>query len=89
MKQTAVEFLLSHIWTTDWVNYTKEEKLKVIEQAKEIENQQMIKFAEYVATYPDKNKNVNGEMLHAKSKYDGAERTIDLLQIWFEQFKKK
>jgi hypothetical protein len=28
-------------------------------------------------------------MLHAKSKYDGAERTIDLLQVWFEQFKKK
>jgi gamma-glutamylcyclotransferase (GGCT)/AIG2-like uncharacterized protein YtfP len=45
----------------------------------------MIKFAEYVATYPDKNRNVNGEMLHAKSKYDGAERTIDLLK----QFKKK
>ena len=49
----------------------------------------MIKFAEFVTTYPDKNKNVNGEILHAKSKYDGAERTIDLLQIWFEQFKKK
>jgi hypothetical protein len=49
----------------------------------------MIKFAEFIATYPDKNKNVNGEILHAKSKYDGAERTIDLLQIWFEQFKKK
>ena len=49
----------------------------------------MIKFAEFIATYPDKNKNVNGEMLHAKSKYDNAERTIDLLQIWFEQLKKK
>jgi hypothetical protein len=45
----------------------------------------MINFAEFVATHPDKNRNVNGEMLHAKSKYDGAERTIDLL----EQFKKK
>jgi len=45
----------------------------------------MIKFAEFVATYLDKNRNVNGEMLHAKSKYDGAERTIDLLK----QFKKK
>ena len=45
----------------------------------------MISFAEFVATYPDKNRNVNGEMLHAKSKYDGAERTIDLLK----QFKKK
>jgi len=45
----------------------------------------MIRFAEFVATHPDKNRNVYGEMLHAKSKYDGAERTIDLL----EQFKKK
>jgi len=45
----------------------------------------MISFAEFVATYLDKNRNVNGEMLHAKSKYDGAERTIDLLK----QFKKK
>jgi len=45
----------------------------------------MIRFAEFVATHPDKNRNVYGEMLHAKSKYDGSERTIDLL----EQFKKK
>jgi len=49
----------------------------------------MIKFAEFVATYTDKNRNVYGQMLHAKSKYDGAERTIDLLKIWFEQHKKK
>jgi hypothetical protein len=49
----------------------------------------MISFAEFVATYTDKNRNVHGQMLHAKSKYDGAERAIDLLNIWFEQFKKK
>jgi ssDNA-binding Zn-finger/Zn-ribbon topoisomerase 1 len=49
----------------------------------------MIAFAEFIAKYPDKNKNVSGEMLHAKSKYDGSERTIDLLQEWIEQFKKK
>jgi len=49
----------------------------------------MISFAEFVATYTDKNKNVHGQMLHAKSKYDGAERTIDLFKIWFEQHKKK
>lgn len=30
-QKTAVEILLSHMWTTDWVNYTREEKLKVIE----------------------------------------------------------
>ena len=39
----------------------------------------MINFAEFVATYPDKNRNVYGDVLHAKSKYDGAERTSDLL----------
>ena len=44
----------------------------------------MIDFAEYVASYPDKNRNHNGEMLHAKSKYDGAERTVDLLEIWLK-----
>jgi hypothetical protein len=44
----------------------------------------MIDFAEYVASYPDKNRNYNGEILHAKSKYDGAERTIDLLEIWLK-----
>jgi hypothetical protein len=39
-KQTAVNYLLSHIWTTDWVNYTREQKLAIIEQAKEMEKQQ-------------------------------------------------
>jgi hypothetical protein len=58
------------------------------QQERMYSEEDMIKFAEFVATYPDKNKNVNGEILHAKSKYDGAERTIDLLQIWFEQLKK-
>jgi vacuolar-type H+-ATPase subunit H len=42
MKQTAIQFLLSHLWTTDWVNYTQEEKLQVIEEAKEMEKQQII-----------------------------------------------
>lgn len=55
------------------------------QQERMYNEQDMIEFAEFVATYPDKNKNVNGEMLHAKSKYDGSERTIDLLK----EFKKK
>jgi hypothetical protein len=42
MKQTAIQFLLSHLWTTDWVNYTQEEKLQVIEEAKEMEKEQII-----------------------------------------------
>ena len=55
--------------------------MKVLEERMYSE-EDMIEFAEFVATYPDKNKNVNGEMLHAKSKYDGAERTIDLLETF-------
>jgi len=55
------------------------------QQERMYSEEDMIRFAEFVATHPDKNKNVHGQMLHAKSKYDGAERTIDLL----EQFKKK
>jgi gamma-glutamylcyclotransferase (GGCT)/AIG2-like uncharacterized protein YtfP len=55
------------------------------QQERSYSEEDMIRFAEFVATYPDKNKNVHGQMLHAKSKYDGSERTIDLL----EQFKNK
>jgi hypothetical protein len=65
------------------------EPLKEPKQERMYSEEDMIKFAEFVATYPDKNKNINGQILHAKSKYDGSERTIDLLQVWFEQFKKK
>ncbi len=54
------------------------------QQERMYSEEDMIDFAEFVATYPDKNKNINGQILHAKSKYDGSERTVDLL----EQFKK-
>lgn len=47
--------------------------------------EEMIAFAEFVAKYPNKNINVNNEMLHAKSKYDGAERTVDLLDEFYIQ----
>jgi hypothetical protein len=77
MKKTAVEWLEQQLFNK-LGKFTKGD----IDQAKEMEKEQMIKFAEFVATYSDKNKNVNGEMLHAKSKYDGAERTIDLLETF-------
>jgi len=48
-KQTAVNYLLSHIWTTDWVNYTREQKLAIIEKAKEMEKERMIEFAQSYA----------------------------------------
>jgi len=98
-RKTAVEWLVEQL-TDEPEHYLflcdKPEYMygltKIIEQAKEMEKEQqgyseedMISFAEFVATHPDKNRNVYGETLHAKSKYDGAERTVDLL----EQFKKK
>lgn len=89
MKQTAVEWLIDQLTPSISLQQKYIDELK--NQAKEMEKEQqgysekdMIEFAEFVATYPDKNKNINGQILHAKSKYDGAERTIDLL----EQFKK-
>ena len=75
---TAVEWLEDKIQS----DMTFMEILGLINQAKEMEKEQMCSFAEFVATYPDKNTNINGQMLHAKSKYDGAERTVDLLEIF-------
>jgi gamma-glutamylcyclotransferase (GGCT)/AIG2-like uncharacterized protein YtfP len=80
-KQTAVEWLIEEIQKPNqdvwyWDN--------IFNQAKAMEKEQIIEFAEFVAKYIDKNKNVNGEMLHAKSKYDGAERTIDLLEQYYK-----
>lgn len=54
------------------------------QQERSYSEEDMIKFAEFVASYPDKNRNVDSKLLHAKSKYDGAETTIDL----FQEFKK-
>ena len=59
------------------------------QQERMYSEEDIIGFAEFIAKYPDKNRNHSGQMLHAKSKYDGAERTIDLLQVWFGQSKNK
>lgn len=82
-KETAVEWLIEQLKKRGYAGEFPPHLL--FEQAKEVEKQQMIEFAEYVATYPDKNRNVNGEMLHSKSKYDGAERTIDLLEQYYNK----
>ena len=79
-KKTAVEWLVEQLTMV----YPKIEEMKLLtDKAKAMEKEQMCSFAEFVATYPDKNTNINAEMLHAKSKYDGAERTIDLLETFF------
>ena len=82
MKQTAIEWLIDQLEKYELYSKISFQCLKEIEQASLMHKQEMCEFAEYVATYPDKNRNVNGEMLHAKSKYDGAERTIDLLETF-------
>ena len=84
MKEfTAVNWLINKLITENEVTL-KGENYKLFELAKEMEKEQMVKFAEFVATYPDKNRNVYGQILHAKSKYDGAERTIDLLEEYYK-----
>ena len=83
MKQTAVEWLKKILDGQKDKPFDYDEWCIALDHAKEMENKQMCAFAEFVATYPDKNININGEMLHAKSKYDGAERTIDLLETFF------
>jgi hypothetical protein len=87
MKQTAVEWFLNEFQKQVWFEENSELDLwikNLIPKAKAMEKEQMVAFAEFVATYSDKNININGEMLHAKSKYDGAERTIDLLNQYYE-----
>jgi len=77
---TAVEWLIEQCPRINTIA-----SIELIEQAKEMEQEQMIKFAEFVASYPDKNRNAYGERLHAKSKYDGAERTVDLLEQYYNE----
>jgi hypothetical protein len=85
MKQTAVGLLIQNIVEDQTIKAkSMSEWIMVFEKVKEMEKEQMVKFAEFVATYPDKNRNVYGQILHAKSKYDGAERTIDLLEEYYK-----
>jgi hypothetical protein len=75
MKQTAVE------WLEKQLPLIQQEGLRdIIEQAKEMEKQQIIEFAEFLCTYPDKNRNVYGDMLHAKSKYDSSYTTKEVFK---------
>lgn len=44
-------------------------------------------FSEWCTKYRDKNRNVNGEMLHAKSKYDETYLTKELLEMYKKEQK--
>lgn len=56
-----------------------------IETSKELEeiaDDYAIEFSEWCVKYRDKNKNINGEMLHSISKYDDTYSTKELLEIF-------
>jgi len=91
MKQETLEEAAERLHPEEWDWREREVFINGAkwQQERMYSEEDMINFAEFIAKYPDKNRNYSGQMLHAKSKYDGAERTIDLLQVWFEQFKKK
>jgi hypothetical protein len=79
MKQTSVEWLVNEIaekYNFRFSTFYSQE----INQAKEMEKEQIIEFAEFLCTYPDKNKNVYGEILHAKSKYDSSYTTKEVFK---------
>lgn len=59
-------------------NLNKEE----VDEIANIAEDFAIGFAEWCTKYRDKNRNVNGEMLHAKSKYDETYLTKELLEIY-------
>ena len=54
----------------------------VADRCEEVADEFAVGFAEWCVKYRDKNRNVNGEMLHAKSKYDESYTTKDLLEIY-------
>ena len=79
MKQTAVEWLEKQL---DWLHkdMSDGDRLQLFSKAKEMEKEQIIEFAEFLCTYPDKNRNVYGEILHAKSKYDSSYKTKEIFK---------
>ena len=83
-QQTALNWFLDHLPKRIQIALINT-SVDVVKQAKQMEKEQMVKFAEFVSSHPDKNKNYKGEMLHAKSKYDGAERTVDLLEQYYNK----
>ena len=54
----------------------------VADRCEEVADEFAVGFAEWCVKYRDKNRNVNGEMLHAKSKYNESYTTKDLLEIY-------
>jgi hypothetical protein len=63
--------------------HLSDEKTEVdVNIAERISEEFAIGFAEFCSKYRDKNRNIYGEMLHAKSKYDDTYTTKELLEIY-------
>lgn len=63
--------------------HLSDEKTEVdVNIAEKIAEDFAIEFAEWTSFYRDKNRNVYGNMLHAKSKYDDTYTTKELLEIF-------
>jgi hypothetical protein len=63
-NQSSIEWLMVKIHTTDWVNNTREEKLEIFEQAKEMDIQQKIEISKnsYIAGYLDNQSKIDDSM---------------------------
>jgi hypothetical protein len=81
-QKTGVKWLVEQLnEKIDFIPLDKWDMIRdIINQAKEMEKQQIIEFAEFLCTYPDKNRNVYGDMLHAKSKYDSSYTTKEVFK---------
>ena len=42
IKESSIEWLMVKIHTTDWVNNTRQQKLEIFEQAKEMHKQEIM-----------------------------------------------
>lgn len=52
----------------------------IVDNINEFVEKHCIEFGEFLGKYPDKNRNYKGNVLHAESKYDGAETTEALFK---------
>ena len=71
LREKFKDVLINPIW-----------QMTMIDKQIEIADEYAIEFAEWCAFYIYKSRNVFGDMLHAKSKYDETYATKELLEIY-------
>ncbi len=75
-------WIINHLF--DWIyeDYNREHIANLIEDNVD---EFAIKFSDYCASYNCKNRNINGEILHAQTKYDEVYTTKELLLNFKQQ----